>query len=110
MFKILVVDDHALVRSGITRLLKTDKDIDIVGEADNGYDAVEKAERLKPHIALRDLYIPGLDGTATTRLLKKSQPDIKVIILTVSEAEEDSMEAVYAGAQGYILKSTDVNT
>ena len=106
-FKILVVDDHSLVRQGIIRLLKTDKDIEVVGEADSGYAALEKAEQLKPEVILLDLYMPGLDGIAATRLIKKSMPDVCVIILTVSEEEEDIMEAVYAGAQGYILKNTD---
>ncbi len=106
-FKILVVDDHSLVRQGIIRLLKTDKDIEVVGEGDNGYNALEKAEQLKPDVILMDLYMPGLDGIAATRLIKKNMPDVCVIILTVSEEEEDIMEAVYAGAQGYILKNTD---
>jgi len=106
-FKILVVDDHSLVRQGIIRLLKTDKDIEVVGEGDNGYNALEKAEQLKPDVILMDLYMPGLDGIAATRLIKKNMPDVCIIILTVSEEEEDIMEAVYAGAQGYILKNTD---
>ncbi len=106
-FKILVVDDHSLVRQGLIRLLKTDKDIEVVGEADSGYSSLEKAELLKPDVILMDLYMPGLDGIAATRLIKKSTPDVCIIILTVSEEEEDIMEALNAGAQGYILKNTD---
>ncbi len=109
-FKILVVDDHSLVRQGLIRLLKTDKDIEVVGEGDSGYNALEKAELLKPDVILMDLYMPGLDGIAATRLIKKSMPEVCVIILTVSEEEEDIMEAVYAGAQGYILKNADPAT
>lgn len=109
-FRILVVDDHSLVREGLIRLLKADKDIEVVGEADNGDSALEKAEQLKPDMILMDLYMPKLDGITATRLIKKSMPDMRVVMLTVSEEEEDIMEAVYAGAQGYILKSTDPST
>lgn len=110
MPSILIADDHALIREGLTRLLQTDKDIQIVGEADNGYTAVEQARILNPDIVLLDLYMPQLDGISATRLIKANTPNTCVILLTVSQLEEDITEAVYSGASGYICKDTDSAT
>lgn len=108
--RILIADDHTLIREGLTRLLKTDKEIEVVGEAENGYDALEQAKRLKPDIILLDLYMPGLDGISATKLIKTHMPDVCIVMLTVSQNEEDILEAVYAGANGYIYKDTDPST
>lgn len=108
--RILIADDHALVREGLTRLLQTDKDMQVIGEADNGYAAVQEAKRLNPDIVLLDLYMPGLDGISATRLIKANSPNTCIILLTVSQDEKDITEAVYAGASGYIYKDTDSST
>ncbi len=108
--RILIVDDHRLIREGLAWLLRTDKDIEVVGEADNGYTAVEQCKQLHPDIVLMDLYMPTLDGISATRLIKETVPDTCVILLTVSQNEEDLMEAIYSGASGYIYKDTDAST
>lgn len=110
MIKVLVADDHTLVRQGIVRLLTSDKDIAVVGEASNGFDALEAARRLKPDVVLTDIYMPGLDGLAFTRLLKNEMPSVQVVLVTASPKEEDIVEAVQAGARGYIPKNTDAAT
>lgn len=108
-FRILIVDDHTLVRQGIVKLLADNKNIEVVGEAANGFEAVTKARDLKPEVILMDLYMPGLDGVAATRLVKRELPEVEVVILTASDNEEDLFEALQAGARGYILKDVDTN-
>jgi DNA-binding NarL/FixJ family response regulator len=108
--RLLVVDDHTLVRQGIVKLLEGLKDIEVVGEASSGFEAVSKAQELNVDAVLMDLYMPKLDGVAATRLLKQQLPHVKVIIITISEEEEDLFEALQAGARGYVVKSVDVNT
>jgi DNA-binding NarL/FixJ family response regulator len=105
--KILVVDDHTLVRQGIVKLLSGHELFEVVGEASSGFEAITKAKALEVNAVLMDMYMPGLDGVAATRLLKKELPDVAVIILTATEDENDLFEAIEAGARGYILKSTD---
>jgi DNA-binding NarL/FixJ family response regulator len=107
MINVLVVDDHTLVRQGITRLLSADNGINVVGEASNGFDALEKARQLKPNVVLADIYMPGLDGLSFTRLLKSEMPEVQVVIVTASLTEEDIVEGVRSGARGYIPKNTD---
>ncbi len=105
--RLLVVDDHTLVRQGIVKLLHGIDSIEVVGEASNGFEAVSKARELNVDVVLTDLYMPSLDGVATTRLLKRELPNVQVVILTVSNDEDDLLEAIQAGARGYILKSVD---
>ena len=105
--RILVVDDHTLVRQGIVKLLEGQDDIEVVGEASNGFEAVTKAQDLGVDAVLMDLYMPGLDGVAATRLIKRELPDVEVIVLTASDEEEDLFEAIQAGVRGYILKNID---
>ena len=107
MINVLVVDDHALVRQGIVRLLSVDNGINIVGEASNGFDALEKTRELKPDVVLTDIYMPGLDGLSFTRLLKSEMPEVQVVIVTASLTEEDIVEGMRSGARGYIHKNTD---
>jgi len=102
--RILIVDDHALVRSGIASLL-TANDIDVVGEAGNGLEAVEKARLLKPDIILMDIKMPGCNGLQATRLIKTAMPDIKIVMVTAFDDDEDLFEAMKSGAVGYILKN-----
>ena len=105
--RLLVVDDHTLVRQGIVKLLEGVDQIEVVGEACNGFEAVSKARELDVDAVLMDLYMPGLNGVAATRLIKRDLPAVEVIVLTVSEEEDDLFEAIEAGARGYILKSID---
>ena len=105
--KVLVVDDHTLVRQGIVRLLSSDKSLEVVGEASNGFEALEKCKELHPEVVLMDLYMPGLDGISVTRLIKREMPEVQVVLITASPEEEDIVEAVQAGARGYIPKTTD---
>ena len=105
--RVLVVDDHTLVRQGIVRLLSSDKQIEVVGEAANGFEALERTKELKPDVVLMDLYMPGLDGVSVTRLIKRELPNVQVVLITASPEEADIVEAVQAGARGYIPKTTD---
>lgn len=107
--RVLVVDDHKLIRQGISKILSSDG-FEVVGEASSGFDAVDKVRELSPDAVLMDLYMPGPDGLAATRLIKREFPDVQVVILTVSEEEEDIIEAVQAGARGYIIKNADAST
>ncbi|MFN3974475.1 MAG: response regulator [Dehalococcoidia bacterium] len=101
--RVLVVDDHALFRDGIASLLRA-RGYEVVGEASNGLEAVQKARQLRPDLILMDIRMPGMDGLEATRIIKAELPEVRVVILTVSEDEEDLFEAIKSGAQGYLLK------
>lgn len=102
--RILLVDDHVLVREGLKRVLEAQPDLELVGEAADGEQAVEQAERLRPDIVLMDLSMPLLSGIDATRRLAKSAPGMRVIALTVHESEGYVCEFLRAGAHGYLLK------
>ena len=102
--RVLLVDDHALVRNGIASLLMANN-IDVVGEASDGLEALEMARQLKPDIILMDIKMPRCNGLEATRLIKAEMPEIKIIILTVSDDDEDLFEAIKSGAEGYLLKN-----
>ncbi len=99
--RVLLVDDHQVVREGLKRMLEPDKDIKVVGEAVNGEDAITQAELLSPDVILMDIKMPDMDGITATRQLSQKMPDVKVIMLTLYEYVT---EAIEAGASGYILK------
>lgn len=103
--RLLVVDDHTLLREGIVKLLNSAPDIEVVGEAGNGFDVVAKAHDLKPDIVLMDLYLPGLDGIEAIRLITRDMPETHCILLTASAEGDNVLEAVRAGAKGYIVKN-----
>ena len=103
--RVLLADDHALFREGLRSLLRT-RDIEVIGEASDGSEAVSLARELSPDVILMDLTMPGMGGLEATRLISAELPDIRVVILTVSEADEDLFEAIRSGAQGYLVKST----
>jgi DNA-binding NarL/FixJ family response regulator len=107
VIRMLVVEDHTLIRQVIVNLLADDELLEVVGEASHGFDAVTKARELQPDVILMDLYMPGMDGIAATRLIKGELPNAQVILLTVSTEEDDVLRAVQAGALGYILKNAD---
>lgn len=101
-----MVDDHPLVRDGIASLLVA-KGLQVVGEAGDGVEALHQARRLHPDIILMDIRMPGLNGLEATRLIKTEMPEIKIIILTVSDDDQDLFEAIKSGAEGYLLKTLD---
>ncbi len=101
--RVLLVDDHNLVRNGIASLLMA-HNIEVVGEASDGLEALQKAQQIRPDTILMDINMPRLGGLEATRLIKTEMPNIKIIILTVSEDEENLFEAIKSGAEGYLLK------
>ncbi len=102
--RILLVEDHTLLRQGLCSLLSTDPNLEVVGEADNGKDAIRLAGTLSPNLILMDLSMPGTNGTESIREIKKRYPGAKILVLTVHMAEEYIREALHAGADGYVLK------
>lgn len=103
--RVLVADDHPIVRSGIVGLLETAADVEVVGEASTGLEAVELALRHKPDLVLMDLRMPGLDGDAATAQILAARPEIRVVILTTYESDDSILTAIEAGASGYLLKA-----
>lgn len=104
--RVLLADDHPLFRDGIASLLAA-RDYLVVGQAGNGAQAVQLVEILRPDLVLMDIRMPGINGLAATRLIQAAHPEIKIIILTVSEEDDDLFEAIKSGATGYIQKSLD---
>jgi two-component system, NarL family, response regulator NreC len=102
--RILIADDHGLIRAGLRSILEDEPAIEVVGEALDGDEAILLASRHSPDIILLDIAMPGMDGIETTRRLKVVLPDIRIIILTVYEDESLLKEAIKAGAVGYIIK------
>lgn len=107
--RILLVDDHTLFRSGIKALLSRVPGFEVVGEAGDGLEGVKRAVSLQPDIVLLDLNMPGIAGKEAVQLIVEEAPEVKVIVLTVSENAEDLIEAMRAGAQGYLLKNIDAD-
>ena len=104
--RVLVADDHALVRDGIASLLEA-AGYTVVGQAGDGIEAVEAVARLLPELVLMDISMPGMDGLEALSQIKAIHPQVKVVMLTVSEEDNDIYQAVRSGAQGYLLKSLD---
>jgi DNA-binding NarL/FixJ family response regulator len=102
--RILLADDHAVVRRGLQMVLSLEPDFIIVGEASSSAEAVALAERLRPDLVLMDLKMPGLDGASATRAIKQSRPETRVLILTGVTVDEQIARALEAGADGYVLK------
>ncbi len=107
MIKVLIADDHHVVRRGLLFFLKTQKDIQVVGEATNGKEAVDLTAILKPDIVLMDLVMPEMDGIQATKLIKKQFPDIHVLMLTSFSDRDHVIPAIEAGAAGYQLKDIE---
>ena len=105
--KVLIADDQTLFRSGLARLLEEDPRITLVGQAADGLDAVKKAAALKPDVVLMDLKMPGLGGVEATATIVAAQPDVKVLVLTTFDADSYVLQALKAGASGYVLKDAE---
>lgn len=105
--KVLLVDDHALFRSGVASLLSRQVDFTVVGEAHDGPEALKKAKALMPDIILMDVYMPGGGGLEATRRIKEDLPYVKIVMFTVSDEDNDLFEAIKAGAHGYVLKNIE---
>jgi two-component system nitrate/nitrite response regulator NarL len=103
--RILLADDTALFRSAIGELVGAQDGLEVVGEAENGLEAVEKARALKPDVVVMDVEMPVMDGVQATRLIREQMPSVKVVMLTVSEADDHLFDAIRFGAQGYLLKN-----
>ena len=102
--KVLLVDDHAVVRDGIRARLESSADFSVVGEAVNGREAIQKVEELEPDVVLMDISMPVMNGMDAARYLRESHPETKVVILTMHEHKEYIQGVIRCGAQGYIVK------
>ncbi|HEX4443811.1 MAG TPA: response regulator transcription factor [Galbitalea sp.] len=105
MIRVLVADDHPIVRSGIVALLQTADDVEVLAEASTGEEAVELAIRHSPDVVLMDLRMPGIDGDAATARILAARPRTRVLILTTYESDDSILTAIEAGASGYLLKA-----
>lgn len=105
--RLVVVDDHALFRRGLVGLLEEMADFQVVGQAGDGQQALPVIEETQPDIVLLDLNMPGMDGIATLRALKERKQGARVLMLTISQDDNDLMDAIRAGADGYLLKNTE---
>jgi len=109
VIRVLIIDDHTLFRSGIKLLLERQEGFEVVGEAGDGLDGAKRAKKLKPDVVLLDLHMPGTSGFAAIPLLLEEAPQAQIIMLTVSEDAEDLLDALRAGACGYLLKNIDTD-
>jgi len=106
--RVVICDDHALFRRGLAMVLEEEEGIEVVGEAEDGDDAVAKAEELAPDVVLMDVRMPKRSGIEATRAIAEAVPTARIVMLTVSDEEEDLYEAIKAGAAGYLLKEVSI--
>ena len=107
--RVLIADDHELFRRGLERVFETEPDLEVVGEASDGAEALERATTLEPDVVLMDVRMPSVDGIEATQRIRHSLDRVKVVMLTGSENEEDLFAAVRAGANGYLLKDGSID-
>ena len=105
--RVLVADDHPAFRAGLRLMLSAASDVDVVGEADSGTQAVDLAAQTRPDVVVMDLRMPGLDGIEATRRLLRADPDVGVVVLTMFEDDDSVFAAMRAGARGYVLKGAE---
>jgi len=108
--RVLIADDQSLFRAGLARLLDEDPRVEVVGQANDGLDAVKLAAKLKPDVVLMDIKMPGIDGVEATRQIGESNPDIKVVVLTTFDTDSQVIQALKAGARGYVLKDSTADS
>ncbi len=108
--RVLVVDDHPLFRKGVASLLAAEAGFEVVGEASNGQEAIEKAREFMPDVILMDISMPGVNGMEATQRIKQEFPYVRIVILTVSDEDQHLFDAIKHGAQGYLLKKIDPQT
>ncbi|PTY04855.1 DNA-binding response regulator [Opitutaceae bacterium EW11] len=104
--RVLLVDDQALFREGVATLLGMNAGLEIVGQAEDGRSAIEACERLRPDVVLMDLRMPGMGGVEATHVLRQAHPEIRILVLTTFEDDEEVFSALRAGAAGYLLKAS----
>ena len=102
--RVLIADNHALIRDGFRRMLGYEKDFEVIGEASDGREAVQLCRRLEPDLVLMDVRMPEMDGLEATRAIKANQPEVSVLVITTYENADYLLEAIKAGAAGYVLK------
>jgi NarL family two-component system response regulator LiaR len=107
LIRVLIVDDHPVVRKGMTTLLAGEEDIDIVGEASNGKQALDQVEKLHPDVILMDLVMPEMDGIEAIQRISSQYPEIRILVMTSFTADEKVFPSIKAGALGYLLKDSD---
>ena len=107
--KVLITDDHAIVREGLQAILSVQPDIEVVGEATNGEESVKKAKELQPDIILMDITMPRMNGLEATREIKKQNPEMKILVLTMHEEDDYFYRILEAGASGYFIKGGSFN-
>lgn len=107
--RLLIADDHALVRSGLRVMLKRDPGFEIIGEAGNGREAIELCRSLEPDLVLMDMRMPEMDGLEATRAIKCEHPEINILMVTMHDNNDYMLEAAKAGAAGYVLKDASRN-
>jgi len=105
--KVLIADDHVFYREGVRALLSSIHEIEVVGEANNGEEAIVQADDLKPNVILMDLKMPGMNGIDATRRIHEAHPDIGVLVITMFDDDDSVFAAMRAGARGYLLKDAD---
>jgi len=108
MIRVMLVDDHSIMREGLQALLEQSRECQVVGQAKNGDEAVQLAAKLKPHVVVMDVMMPGKDGVEACREIMEAAPETRVVILTALTQEDAVIEAVAAGATGYLQKVTDM--
>jgi DNA-binding NarL/FixJ family response regulator len=105
---VVIADDHALFRRGLTMVLESETDIDVVGEANDGHEVVTLAEKYMPDLVLMDVRMPGRGGIDAAQAIKDAVPHTKILMLTISDEEEDLYDAIKVGASGYLLKEISI--
>jgi NarL family two-component system response regulator LiaR len=109
VIRVMIVDEHDMVRKGLMTVLRLNTDMDLVGEARNGQEAVQMCEQLQPDVVLMDLMMPVMDGTTATRIICERWPQVQVIALTASQEPDLVREVLKAGAIGYLLKNVTID-
>ncbi|TLS36071.1 response regulator [Pseudalkalibacillus caeni] len=109
MIKVLLVDDHTILRDGLRNILELEKDIEVIGESTSGNDAIDKIKKLNPDVVLMDINMPDKNGIEVTSVVKKVFPEVKILMLTMHNHDEYFMSAIREGADGYLLKDAPSN-